>query len=175
VPSQGGWWSAVSGSCQLHPMLVSHGCMVRALKAKSCFCACCHDDSAEGQLWATQLVVSWSPRSHLMVGWSVPSHQRSVSGSQLVVGWSLPSHRGLASGSQLVVGWSAPSHRWPVVGSQLVVKSLPPLVSQGSLDSGVDSSLPLGFSCGLLLDGSHGGLVVGSCLFVCSWLVVSSL
>jgi hypothetical protein len=157
VPSQGGWWSAVSGSCQLHPMLVSHGCMVRALKAKSCFCACCHDDSAEGQLWATRLVVSWSPRSHLRVG------------------WSLPSHRGLASGSQLVVGWSAPSHRWPVVGSQLVVKSLPPLVSQGSLDSGVDSSLPLGFSCGLLLDGSHGGLVVGSCLFVCSWLVVSSL
>jgi hypothetical protein len=106
LPSQGGWWSAVSGSCQLHPMLVSHGCMVRALKAKSRFCACCHDDSAEGQLWATPLVVSWSPRSHLMVGWSVPSHPRSV------------------SGSQLVAGWSAPSHRWPVVGSQLVVKAL---------------------------------------------------
>jgi len=104
LPSQGGWWSAVSGSCQLHPMLVSHGCMVRALKAKSRFCACCHDDSAEGQLWATPLVVSWSPRSHLMVGWSVSSHP--------------------VSGSQLVAGWSAPSHRWPVVGSQLVVKAL---------------------------------------------------
>ena len=67
-----------------------------------------------GRLWAP----AW---------WSVPSHWRSVVGSQLVV-----SALALGVSCGLPVGKSVPSHRGSVVGSCLVV-----------------SALPLGVGCGL--------------------------